>query len=316
MGKSSALVGLPVATSCRSLAATCGPTGTSPCCESPVVSGGSYVRLHDVAADGMYPDTGDQAMVSTFRLDKYEVTVGRFRQFVAAGMGTQTAPPLGGAGGRTLNGMASQGGWDAMWDGRLPINTGDLVARVKCDPNFQTWTDAPGGNESRPMNCVNWYVAMVFCTWDDGFLPTEAEWHYAASGGSDQRAYPWSVPAAFLGIDSNRTSYKEGADCVGDGMTGCTLSDLVPVGSKPTGDGRWGQSDLGGNLWEWTLDWWAPPFPQSPCIDCANLTPDMYRVTHGGGYGHDAGFLRASYRYNEPPGFGGHYIGFRCARAL
>jgi formylglycine-generating enzyme required for sulfatase activity len=28
-------------------------------------------------------------------------------------------------------------------------------------------------------------------SWDGGFLPSEAEWESAASGGSEQRAYPW-----------------------------------------------------------------------------------------------------------------------------
>ncbi|MCX5746586.1 MAG: hypothetical protein NT062_29265, partial [Proteobacteria bacterium] len=96
--------------SCGTLASTCGPTGTSPCCESPVVTGGTYARSYDVSSDGMYPDPSYGATVSTFRLDKYEVTVGRFRQFVAAGQGTQANPPLANAGSRTLNGTANQGG--------------------------------------------------------------------------------------------------------------------------------------------------------------------------------------------------------------
>ena len=51
---------------------------------------------------------------------------------------------------------------------------------------------------NHPRETVNWYEAIAFCAWDGGFLPTETEWHYAASGGSAQRAYPWSSPAGDL----------------------------------------------------------------------------------------------------------------------
>jgi formylglycine-generating enzyme required for sulfatase activity len=42
------------------------------------------------------------ATVADFYLDKYEITVGRFRQFVNAGMGTQASPPAAGAGAHSL----------------------------------------------------------------------------------------------------------------------------------------------------------------------------------------------------------------------
>ena len=61
--------------SCEGLAETCGSSSNESCCKSPVVTGGTYDRSN--GAD--YPAT-----VSDFRLDKYEMTVGRFRKFVAA----------------------------------------------------------------------------------------------------------------------------------------------------------------------------------------------------------------------------------------
>src|SRR4051794_14059158 len=87
-GLSGLCTSAPSANSCESLAATCGPTGSSPCCESSVVTGGTYARSYDVSGDGSYPDSSYQASVSSFRLDKYTVTVGRFRKFVSARMGT------------------------------------------------------------------------------------------------------------------------------------------------------------------------------------------------------------------------------------
>ncbi|MCX5747517.1 MAG: formylglycine-generating enzyme family protein, partial [Proteobacteria bacterium] len=165
-------------------------------------------------------------------------------------------------------------------------------------------------------NCLNWYEALAFCAWDGGFLPTEAEWNYAASGGTDQRAYPWSNPAALLGIDDTRASYYVDTtkQCFGDGVNGCGITDLIVVGTKPAGDGRWGQSDLGGNVWEWVLDWYASPYPQNPCPDCANLTPATYRVLRGGGFSDGASFLRAGYRNDFDATLRDYNIGLRCAR--
>ena len=166
------------------------------------------------------------------------------------------------------------------------------------------------------MNCITWYEALAFCAWDGGFVPTEAEWNYAASGGTDQRAYPWSSPAAFLGIDDTRASYYVDAtkQCFGDGVNGCALTDLIVVGTKPAGDGRWGQSDLGGNVGEWVLDWYASPYPQNPCPDCANLTPAASRVIRGGYFVNGAPVLRAGSRLSDVATLRNYFFGLRCAR--
>src|SRR5580700_4095697 len=51
------------------------------CCTSLNVVGGTFLRSYDGAT---FTDASHPATVSTFRLDKYEVTVGRFRRFVEA----------------------------------------------------------------------------------------------------------------------------------------------------------------------------------------------------------------------------------------
>jgi formylglycine-generating enzyme required for sulfatase activity len=276
----------PASPSCVGLPATCGANGLDSCCDSPVVVGGSYYRSYDVAGDANSGDLGSPATVSDLRLDRYEVSVGRFRAFVNAGQGTQAKPPTPNSGTHP-NKLGS--GWDSSWNPNLSMDTFALIAAVKCSATLQTWTDAAGPNESRPMNCVTWYDAMAFCIWDGGYLSTEAEWNYAAAGGAEQRAYPWSTPAGALGIDRLHASFADRSttppSCLGDGMPDCTVADLVPVGTKPLGNGRWGQSDLAGNVEEWTLDWYNEY--ELPCTDCASLIPRSPRTDRGGGFTSD-----------------------------
>ena len=296
--------------SCVGLAVTCGDSGNDSCCHSLEVPGGTYHRSYDLAGDTNSGTTVFPATVSDFRLEKYEVTVGRFRAFVQAGMGTQANPPTAGDG---AHARIAGSGWDASWNTKLVANTTDLIAAMKCSSTVQTWTDTPGSNENRPMNCLTWYEAMAFCAWDGGYLATEAEWNYAAAGGDQQRAYPWSNPASSVMIDGSHASYSDGTTCVGDGMAGCALTDLVAVGTKPAGDGRWGQSDLAGNVDEWTFDWTATYL--LPCMDCAALTPTAVRTVRGGGYEQTATDVRASLRGGLPPENRFPGVGVRCARS-
>ena len=115
--------------SCTMLPANCGSGGADNCCNSPVVGGGMFKRSYDVAIDNAYPDQTHPATVSDFRLDKYEVTVGRFRNFVNAGMGTQASPPAAGAG---ANPYIASSGWDTSFNSSLTANTTALIAAVKC----------------------------------------------------------------------------------------------------------------------------------------------------------------------------------------
>ncbi len=304
-----AAIDAPLATSCVGLANTCGPNGTESCCDSTVVPGGTYARSYDLSGDGMFPDSSFGATVSDFRLDKYEVTVGRFRQFVMANEGTQASPPISGAGAHP---NIAGSGWDASWNASLATDTTALMQAIKCYPMYQTWTDTPGGNESLPMDCITWYEAMAFCAWDDGFMPTEAEWNYAAAGGNEQRTYPWSSPPGFLGIDCSYANYYDGTGFCVDPPNGAANQ----VGSEsPKGDGKFGQSDLGGNVFEWVLDWYAPY--ANPCSDCANLTPTFNRVIRGGAFGPGEDSLRTANRDESAPSArdsGTGEFGVRCAR--
>ena len=61
----------------------CGPSAES-CCTSPEVPGGTYFRNYYNNGKSGPTQEAHPATVSNFRLDKYLVTVGRFRRFVEA----------------------------------------------------------------------------------------------------------------------------------------------------------------------------------------------------------------------------------------
>lgn len=304
----------PPPPSCLALASTCGLNGVESCCAAgSAIQGGTFLRSFDVGSDGMYTDTSYPATVSAFQLDRFEVTVGRFRAFVSTNEGTQANPPPQGSGARTLNGSASQGGWDLSWDGSLAATTSALVGAIKCDATHETWTDAPGSDEALPMTCVTWYEAFAFCAWDGGFLPTEAEWNYAAAGGDQQRAYPWSSPPGSLTADCAHANYNvnvpSGTYCV-DATTG---NPNRVGGESPTGDSLWGQADLGGDVDEWVLDWYVTPYT-TPCDACADLTSSGERVVRGGDWANASTTLRTASRNFTSPDNRDAKLGFRCAR--
>ena len=192
----------------------CGPGGggTESCCTSLEVTGGTYYRTYDttfdmngnaiLGVDGGPTGEADPATVSGFRLDKYLVTVGRFRQFVSAWNAGWT--PSAGSGKHTHlnggNGLSATGGGlrAGLGHGGQPQHCADErqpLGRMRSIPASATWTASAASQENLPINCVNWWESYAFCIWDGGFLPSEAEWEYAAAGGSQQREYPWGSAA-------------------------------------------------------------------------------------------------------------------------
>ncbi len=265
--------------------------------------------------------------MSGFRLDKYLVTVGRFRQFVNAWNNGSGYMPAAGSGKHTyLNGgqgLANSGsaatyetGWDATdWNNTTDIDptTANLNS---CSP-YSTWTASAGSQENLPIDCVNWYEAYAFCIWDGGFLPSEAEWEYAAAGGSEQLEYPWGTTAPGTACPGTGCEYTIYNCDYPSGSGSCTgVTNIAPVGYATLGAGAFGQLDLAGEVWEWNLDWYATYV--DPCTDCAYLTASSYLVVQGGLYESPAanppvrGYYQPSYRVSDNGN--GSVTGFRCSR--
>lgn len=264
------------------------------CCASSLVPGGTFLRGYD-GVEAF--DTEHPATVSSFRLDDLPVTVGRFRNFIEAGYGIVTNPPALGAG--ALPGLP-ESGWTAIDTLKL-LATSDALAKKLWECAPATYTQAPGLAEKLPVACVDWAMAFSFCVWDGGRLPTEAELAYAEAGGDEQRYFPWSDPAR-----STRVTEADGV-FLKDGW--------LPVGAQSS-PGRWGQLDLGGNVWSWVLDRYGTEWPM-PCIDCVELQSNASRRKRGGSSWQPPSSARAARAsgYDLVDAHEGEQ-GFRCVREM
>jgi formylglycine-generating enzyme required for sulfatase activity len=196
------------------------------CCERGRLPAGSF-RFAD------HPHEPRTETVQAFELDIFEVTVGRFATWVAAG---SPLPEVGTVLQKDLDGRPIRWTAHARWRAQR----GERLAGWR---KYDTWS---AKRWRAPKNNINWYTAAAFCHWDGGRLPTEVEWQYAAVGGDEQRRHPWGDEAPSLA----RAVYN----CGGSGTGSCELADLLDVGSKPAGAGRWGHRDLVGSVFEWTVN--------------------------------------------------------------
>jgi len=295
--------------SCLGLPEACGDG--EPCCMSPLVTGGKFYRNNDIALP---------ATVSTFRLDRFEVTVGRFRRFKAA-WDAGWRPDNGSGkhvhlnGGKGLIDLALAESFEAGWRNDYLAYTSPTAENLLPDTGksalYATWTSAVGGNETRPINRPTRHEAYAFCIWDGAFLPSDAEWSYAAAGGGEQRAYPWGdeAPAANTQLAVYGCLFGGGAGTCSD------YGNIAPVG-QAQGAGLFGQLDLLGNVREWTLG----ATSATECVDCTDVSLGVVGEPLGEpcrGEGFDSPALVSTTCFDTPQPINRRSgtIGIRCARA-
>ncbi|WP_244444562.1 formylglycine-generating enzyme family protein [Nitratireductor basaltis] len=105
------------------------------------------------------------------------------------------------------------------------------------------------GLEDHPVTHVSWNDARAFAAWAGGRLPSEAEWEYAARGGSPGATYPWgeAEPDDELVLCNIWQGDFPRHNTAKDGFAG-----TAPVRSfSPNGYGLYNMS---GNVWEWCAD--------------------------------------------------------------
>jgi formylglycine-generating enzyme required for sulfatase activity len=160
---------------------------------------------------------------------------------------------------------------------------------------FCNWGKSGKGNH--PINCVDWGQASAYCRSVGKQLPTEAQWEYAARGGSRQLEYPWGSEGSNGRACWNRWDSWEGTCAVGSYASGA-----------------FGLKDMAGNVWEWVQDWYGA-YPSSTSKNHAGPSSGSSRVCRGGGWDvNDPSWLRGAFRGCRTPDIRLGNLGFRCAR--
>ena len=171
------------------------------------------------------------AVVPSFRVDMYELTIARYRAVLRAGYT----------------------GAKVVLANDLPIPMSAASASAETQP-FCTYSTQPMGRETMPLNCMTWSTARGVCQFLGGDLPTEAQWEYvsAQAGRATKTLYPWDDATPTCA----QATFARGDDLVTNLPDMCTPLGCgpQPVGSSMDLSADLGVSDLAGGVTEWMLD--------------------------------------------------------------
>jgi len=197
----------------------------------------------------------------------------------------------------------------------------DRIEHALVHPQSKGWQPLPG-TERWPMILVSWYGANAYSLWANGrdwrdyrddtladegsFLPSEAQWEYAARGARWQ-PFPWGEASPTherlrYGLHRRGATYRP---------------ETLPMAAvhEPCAVSPFGLHHMAGNVWQWCRDWYDPKFYQSP--EAVQPNPVNRRATgirseRGGSWIGSAELCRSSYRRGRPIAARGRCLGFRC----
>ncbi len=215
-----------------------------------------------VAPGGVVVDASGlkASLTRGYFLDKEEVSVARFKRWIAAG---RPAPcPSGDCDLDPGGPYSGRMEWHAQWT----LDTAFTEPTWESDGPQHTCSSAPGAapvtrtftrGDDLPVNCVSHYHAIAFCAWEGKRLPTWVEWQLAWVGRDGARRYPWGAAAI---------------DCAHANTAECDAGVLA-TGSLPEGATPDGVLHLGGNVAERVWD--VPLVGGRYAYPTADLPPDF-----------------------------------------
>lgn len=269
------------------------------------IPGGEFSMGSDAAADALCDVPGvtrdaqpiHRVAVDGFWMDATEVTNAQFAAFVRA-TGYQTIAE------RPLDPAEFPGAPPELL---VPGSAVFVAPREQVDLRnaLQWWRYTPGahwrqpagpgsdlaGRERYPVVHIAYADADAYARWAGARLPTEAEWEFAARGGVAGALYAWGNELAPRG--AHHANIHQGTfpshDSAADGFGG-----VAPVGQFAPNP--YGLHDVGGNVWEWTSDWYRADYyaslaakgqvavnPQGPDDSHDPAEPGAKKRVHRGG---------------------------------
>lgn len=224
-------------------------------------------------------DDPDMQTLGEFAIDRTEVSIGQFREFVDATGFITKAEKAGG-------GLVYEGGWQQKtgWNWRSPYG---MTA-----------------NPDEPAVHITFDEAEAYCRWAGKRLPTQEEWVQAAY--TEQRKSPPPPFEAGLTYPFPTGTTPEGANCLGDcGATPAIDYSAVlqrGAGHAPVGTtikGVNGLYDMGANVWEWV-----------------NSGNGQSQDTLGGSWWYGSTQMKNGHKASKPRDMAVVYIGFRCVQDI
>ena len=164
-------------------------------------------------------------------------------------------------------------------------------------------------NPKAPIRDVSWDDAQQYLKWLSTTsgnlyrLPSEAEWEYAARGGTSGRFW-WG--------DHMTTGKANCKDC------GPPWQIDEPADTGSFAPNPYGLYDMNGSVWEWVQDCWHNSFHQAPSDAVAwDDQPNCSaRVIRGGSWRDSAAYMVSSTRSSEEASARQSLNGFRVARDI
>ncbi len=151
-------------------------------------------------------------------------------------------------------------------------------------------------NPQDPVVGISWHDAVAYAAWAGKRLPTEAEWEYAARGGSEKAVYPWGNKP-----DSTKANYNS--------FGIMQVKQFAPNG--------FGVYDSAGNVWEWCADWYLDTYYLfSPGKNPTGPSVGMHKILRGGAWYCENAQVRTANRYYSLPDATSFHVGFRCAKSI